>query len=66
MPSAPLDLQNKFPGMDQEALEVIDANYSVGKGFVIRPKVAGYKPTERENDALNYLWLEWDFAFEGC
>lgn len=66
MPSAPPDLQDKFPGYDKEALNVIAKNYTVDKGFVIRPKTAGYEPTERENDALNYLWLEWDFAFEGC
>lgn len=66
MPCGPPELAAKFPNGDSEALQVIAVNYDVGRGFVIRPKVAEYKPTERENDALNYLWSEWDYAFEGC
>lgn len=65
MPSGPPELQREF-GDDATALEFIDKNYEVGKGFVIRPRVAGYKATAKENRALDYLWLEWDYGFEGC
>lgn len=66
MPSGPPELWKDFPDGDSDALIAIDENYVVGKGFVIRPKVVGYKPTEIENKALDFLWLEWDYAFEGC
>lgn len=65
MPQGPDYLQEEF-GDDSNALAVIDTNYIVDKGFIIRPKVAGYRATALENRALDYLWLEWDFAFEGC
>lgn len=64
MPQASQELRDKFPGDDQEALHVIENNFTVDKGFVIRPKTAGYKPTEREDDALDYLFHEWDFAVD--
>lgn len=63
MPSAWPELQAKFPGYDQEALDVIKDNYIVSKGFVIYPKTKGYKGTQREEDALDYLFYEWDFAY---
>lgn len=65
MPQGPPELQEEF-GTDYAALQIIKENYTEGKGFVIRPKVEGYKSTELENRALNYLWLEWDYGFEGC
>jgi hypothetical protein len=66
MPSGPPELWDLFPNGDADALEAIAENYTVGKGFVIRPKVAGHKPSELENAALDHLWLEWDYAFDGC
>jgi hypothetical protein len=65
MPQAPTYLQEEFED-DSVALKTIENNYEVGKGFVIRPRIVGYKGTDLENRALDYLWLEWDFAFEGC
>ena len=65
MPSGPPELQEEF-GDDSKAFQVISENYIVVRGFVISPKVVGYKPTPLENRALDYLWLEWDYAFKGC
>jgi hypothetical protein len=66
MPSGPPELWKYFPNGDGDALKAIAENYVVGKGFVIRPKIAGYKPTDIENKALDFLFFEWDYAFEGC
>ena len=63
MPSATEDLRNKFPGDDREALEVIDENFIVDSSGRIRPKIADYEPTLRENDALDYLFYEWDYEY---
>ena len=63
MPQASEELRSKFPGGDGEALDVIDKNFVVPKGFVIHPKVKGYKPTKREDDALDYLFHEWDYGY---
>lgn len=65
MPQGPPELQEEF-GNDWKALQTVSENYIVGKGFVIQPKVKGYKATPLEHRALEYLWLEWDYAFEGC
>lgn len=65
MPAGPPELQEEF-GTDSAALKVIEENYTFGKGFIISPKVEGYKPTPLENRALDYLWLEWDWGFWGC
>ncbi len=65
MPQAPEYLREEFDD-DRSAFAVIEKNYVDDKGFVIRPKVEGYKPTALEKRALDYLWLEWDYAFEGC
>ena len=64
MPQATQELRDKFPGDDKEALKVIEDNFIVHKGFVIRPKVKDYKPTQREDDALDYLFHEWDYGYE--
>ena len=63
MPQASEELRAMFPGSDQEALEVIDKNFIVPRGFIIRPRVSGYEPTERENFAIDYLFHEWDFGY---
>lgn len=64
MPQATPELAAKFPGGDTEALQVIKANFVVPRGFVIHPKVKGYKPTEREDDAIDYLFHEWDYGYD--
>lgn len=62
MPQASEELRAKFPGSDQEALEVIADNFGDKAGFIY-PKVSGYKMTEREGDAIDYLCDEWDYAY---
>lgn len=64
MPSGPPELWKVFPNGDSDALDAIEDNFVVDKGFVIRPKVKGYKPTYRESLALDHLFLEWDYAYE--
>lgn len=62
MPQAPEQLRSKFPGMDREALDVIEANFTNTKG-VIRKKDAAYQPSQREWDAVDYLFQEWDYEY---
>ena len=63
MPSATPELQAKFPGCDREAFEVLKKNYNEKAG-VFYPKVVDYKATEREDDALDYMFHEWDYGYE--
>lgn len=63
MPSAPQWLRDKFPGDDQEALAVLEDNFTEKAG-VFRRKDSNYSPTERENDALDYMFYEWDYGYE--
>lgn len=48
---------------DGAALNAIEENYIIPKGFIIQPKVDGYKPTELEGAAIDYLCAEWDFGY---
>lgn len=63
MPSAPEWLCEKFPGGDAEALGILDANFTVRRDGLIHPQVTGYKPTRREGEAIDYLFMEWDYAY---
>ena len=63
MPQATDELRAKFPGWDGEALDVIRENFTVNRGGLIYPKVKGYKPTQREDEAIDYLFQEWDYAY---
>jgi len=63
MPQANDELRAMFED-DQVALNVIDKNFVIAKGFVIRPRVEDYKPTEYEGNAIDYLCDEWDFAYD--
>lgn len=63
MPQATEELRAKFPGDDQEAFAVLEANFNTSRGGMITPKVLGYKPTEREDEALDYLFHEWDYGY---
>lgn len=62
MPQASDELREKFPGHDQEAFEVIEKNF-YDKAGLIYPKKHGYKMTEREGDAIDYLCDEWDYSY---
>lgn len=64
MPSAPSYLQEMFED-DSSALDVIEENFNVSKGGLITRKNPAYIPSEREEHALDYLFLEWDYACEG-
>jgi hypothetical protein len=64
MPQASEELRAKFPEGEGQAMKVLEANFILHKGFVYRPKVRDYKPTPREDDAIDYLFHEWDFAYE--
>ena len=62
MPQATSELQAKFPGCDTEALDVLGDDVTIVRG-VIRPK-QGVILTQRQYDAVEYLFQEWDYAFE--
>lgn len=63
MPQASEELRAKFPGADQEAFEVIKANFNTSRGGMIYPFILGYKMTEREGEAIDYLCEEWDYSY---
>lgn len=64
MPSAPAELQDKFPGMDSEAIEVLEKHgWSMSPGFIWSPPAPTYKPSQREWDAIDYLIQEWDYGY---
>jgi hypothetical protein len=63
MPSASEELRAKFPGSDQEAIGVLRKHF-VAQKFVWRKIDPKYKPTQREWDAINYLFHEWDWGYE--
>lgn len=62
MPQATPELAAKFPGDDQEALEVLEANF-IERAGVFCKKDPKYQPTEREWDAIDYLFHEWDYGY---
>ena len=66
MPQASEELRAKFPGDDQEAFAVLDANFFISRGGIIYAREYGYKMTEREGDAIDYLCDEWDYAYCGA
>lgn len=61
MPQAPDALRALFAN-DGEAWEVLRENFTDTSG-VIRPK-PGHAPTVAECAAIDYLVLEWDYAWE--
>lgn len=63
MPSAPAHLCAKFPGGDEEALRVLVDRFDVDRTGMIRPKFHGLVVAPREAEAIDYLWLEWDYGY---
>lgn len=63
MPQATDELRDKFPDYDGEALEVIKEHFTVDRTGIIRKKDPNYDPTEREWDAIDYLFQEWDYGY---
>lgn len=64
MPQATPALRRKFPQGDAQALEVLSQNFIVNRGGLIRKAKEKYKPTKREYDAIDYLFQEWDYAYD--
>jgi hypothetical protein len=62
MPQAPDYLRAKFAD-DSAAWDVLANNYIDLRGH-ISPKL-GYTPVGGDMDAILYLVLEWDYAYEG-
>jgi len=62
MPQASDELRAKFPGGDQEAIEVLRRHF-VAQKFIWRKIDPTYKPTRREWDAIDYLFHEWDWGY---
>lgn len=60
MPTAPDHLRVKFDG-PESALAILAARFTCRNG-IVRPKAAGTVETSEERDALDYLFLEWDFG----
>lgn len=64
MPQATEELSAKFPDDDREALDVLDKNFVVTKGGIIIPRVLNYVATQRENEAIDYLFHEWAYGYD--
>lgn len=47
---------------DSDAESVLKDNFDIERG-VITDKRSGYRPTDRELEAIQYLCEEWDFAY---
>lgn len=64
MPSATPERQERWPGMDSEAIKFLeDAGYILTKDWRwIIPEDRNEKPLEREEDAIIYLIEERDFG----
>jgi len=65
MPQATNQLRRKFPNGDREALDVIEANFFINRGGFIQKKDPKYQPTDREFEAIDYLFQEWDYGYSG-
>lgn len=63
MPQATDELRAKFPECDSEALDVLEVNFTQTKG-IFRKKNPAYSPTQREWDAIDYMFQEWDYGYE--
>ena len=60
MPQAPNELRAKFED-DRVAWDVLKDNFIDHRGL-IKPK-PGYVPNDRDFEAIDYLVLEWDYAY---
>lgn len=64
MPQATQDLRDKW-GLDpSKALECINANFLMNERGEITRKDYSHEPTEEELSAIDYLFQEWDYAYE--
>lgn len=61
MPQAPEYLRAMFED-DSDAWRHL-SNFYDDRGL-IRPKIAGTTPTDKQAHAIDYLILEWDYGYE--
>ena len=63
MPQTTPERAARWPGMDQQAI-----GYLRSRGYVLRrdwywtKPTPDHQPTEKELDAIDYLFEEWDFG----
>lgn len=63
MPQASDELRDQFED-DSAAMTVLQEHFSLSATGVIRPRTADRQATDREKAAIDYLVLEWDYAWE--
>lgn len=62
-PQAPDDMRARWPGWDAEAIAFLEQRgWKRVRNWQWAPPTAGYIPSPREIDALDYLFLEWDWG----
>lgn len=53
----------KAPELEvHEAEDILSENFEFPRGL-IRPKIIGYGPTDREGEIIAWLVSEWDYAY---
>ena len=62
MPSGPAHLHARFVN-DSVAWDYLRRRGFKHKRFVISPPYRQYQLTKGESDAIDYLWMEWDWAY---
>jgi len=63
MPQASQEVLDAWPHGDSEALKLLRQNFRNDAG-VFKAKKNGYRPTEEEAAAIDYLVQEWDYGYE--
>lgn len=61
MPQGPAHLHEKF-GDVGPAWDVLKDNFHCKAGMIY-PKSSLHEPTKEEDEAIDYLCLEWDFGY---
>lgn len=62
MPSGPAHLHIRYVD-DSVAWRYLKRRGFTERRFIIRPPHANHKLTGGESDAIDYLWMEWDWAY---
>lgn len=63
MPQATDELAAEWPGMDEEAINYLQAQgYKLTRRYEWKPPTPEHEPTDREVSAIVYLMDEWDFG----
>lgn len=62
MPSTTPERSARWPGMDSEAIDFLQGEgYKLNRDYTWTKPTPDHIPTEREKDAVIYLFEEWDF-----